>query len=139
MSAAAAGVSANLHQSECEQVPQHRNRNMARCVRMLDQSQFHFVALHGASILAQPAENFSAQICTLQQSESAIFAEAGIGGSEQFGRLELNLQQRRAVSLFGVALEDIVHPQCGIIVRPTPLMTMRAASASRSCFPGSFA
>src|SRR5438034_629226 len=87
----------------------------------------------------ESADNFCPQIGTFQQSESAIFAEAGIGSSEQFGRLVLNLRQRRGVSLFGVALEHIVHPQCGIIVRPTPLMTMRAASASRSCFPGSFA
>src|SRR3989441_11374639 len=112
---------------------------MTRRIRVLDQSQFQFAALHGAGILAESGQNFGPQIGTFQQSESAIFAEAGIGSSEQFGRLVLNLRQRRGGSLFGVALEHIVHPQCGILVRPTPLMTMRAASSSRSSFPGSFA
>src|SRR5947208_14217310 len=86
---------------------------MTRRIRVLDQSQFHFAALHGAGILAESGQNFGPQIGTFQQSESAIFAEAGIGSSEQFGRLVLNLRQRRGVSLFGVALEHIVHPQCG--------------------------
>ena len=79
MSAGTDGVSATCMRSKVNRVLHHGDRDMPRRPGMLDQRQPDLAALHEAAVPAQAIEGLGGQITLLQQGQSQIFGERGIG------------------------------------------------------------